>query len=143
MLQLEKLVEDVRLDEIDRNVLRLINWSIRGDILRVVCTQDVELEDYYFCNIEGQEAIAESVTFTVDCTVLYRIREEDVALGKELTISNGDITFNQILDLKVDTNETFDEREFVRDLMIEVSDTGTHPSIFMPIPDAIVKFAKE
>ena len=143
MLELEKIVEDVKLDEIDFNVLRLINWSIRGDILRVVCTQGVELEDYYFCNIEGQEALAESVEFIVDCTILYRIREEDVALGKEITISNGDITFNQIMALKVDTDEAFDEREFVRDLMIEVSDTGTYPSIFMPIPDAIVKFAKE
>ena len=142
MLELEQLVEDVKLDEIDFNVLRLINWSIHGDILRVVCTQDVELEDHYFCNLKGEEAIAESVEFTVDCTVFYRIREEDVIRGEEITISNGDIAFNQITDLKVETNESFDEREFIKDLMIEVSDTGTHPSIFMPIPDAIVKFAK-
>ena len=63
-------------------------------------------------------------------------------LGKEVIISNGDITFDQIIDLNVETNEAFDEREFIKGLMVEVSDTGTHPSIFMPIPDAIVKFAK-
>lgn len=142
MQTLEQLIEDVKLDEIDFNVLKLISWSIHGEILRVVCTQDVELEDHYFWNLEGEEAIAESVEFTVDCTVLYRIREEDVVRGEEVIISNGDITFNQIIDLKVETNESFDEREFIRGLMVEVSDTGTHPSIFMPIPDAIVKFAK-
>ena len=142
MQTLEQLVEDVKLDEIDYNILKLISWSIHGDILRVVCTQDVELEDHYFWNLEGEEAIAESVEFTVDCTVMYRIREEDVVRGEEVIISNGDITFNQIIDLKVETNESFDEREFIRGLMIEVSDTGTHPSIFMPIPDAIVKFTK-
>ena len=142
MQSLDQLIEDIKLDEIDYNVLKLISWSIHGEILRVVCTQDVELEDHYFWNLEGEEAIAESVEFTVDCTVLYRIREEDVVRGEEVIISNGDITFNQIIDLKVETNESFDEREFARDLMIEVCDDGTHPSIFMPIPDAIVKFAK-
>ena len=142
MQLLEQLIEDVKLDEIDFNVLRLVSWSIEDDRLKVICTQDVELEDYYFANIEGEEAIAESVEFTVDCTVMYRIREEDVVRGEEVIISNGDITFDQIIDLKVETNESFDEREFIKGLMVEVSDTGTHPSIFMPIPDAIVKFAK-
>lgn len=140
MLQLEQIIKDVTLEETFMTITKLVDWSVEEDKLKVKCTQAVELEDYYYM-IDDREVCFPAVGFIVDCTVLYHIDLEEVVLDGEVEISASDITFDQIVDLRVETNEIYDERSLIEDLMEEVSDTSTHPSIFMEKPEAIVKFA--
>lgn len=142
MSSLEQIVKDVVLEETFMTITKLVDWSVEDDKLKVKCTQAVELEDYYYM-IDDREVCFPAVEFIVDCTVLYHIDPEDVVLDGEIEISASDITFDQIVDLRVDTNEIYDERSLIEDLMEEVSDTSTHPSIFMEKPEAIVRFASQ
>lgn len=142
MSSLKQIVKDVTLEETFMTITKLVDWSVEDDKLKVKCTQAVELEDYYYM-INDREVCFPAVEFVVDCTVLYHIDPEDIVPDGESVISPSHIEFDQIVDLQVDTDETFDEREFVKDLMEEVSDTSTHPSIFMEKPEAIVRFASQ
>lgn len=142
MSSLEQVVKDVALEETFMTITKLVDWSVEEDELKVKCTQAVELEDYYYM-IDDREVCFPAVEFVVDCTVLYHIDPENIVPDGESVISPSHIEFDQIVDLRVETNEIYDERSLIEDLMEEVSDTSTHPTIFMEKPEAIVKFASQ
>ena len=67
----------------------------------------------------------------------------DVSLGNEIEIDGGHITYNDIVDLKAESSDPqYNEKSLLEVLKDEVSYQGAHPSIDMPIPNAIVMFSE-
>ena len=142
MSLLQQLIENVRIYEPEYNKSRLVSWSTLDNKLKVECAQDVFLEEYYYIE-DDHEVTLSSVEFTVNCTIVYTVLSRDVELGNEIEIDGGNITYNDIGDLKAECSDPqYNEKSLLDVLKDEVSYQGTHPSIDMPIPRAIVMFAE-
>ena len=142
MSLLQQLIENVRIYEPEYNKSRLVSWSTEDNKLKVGCAQDVYLEEYYYIE-DDHEVTLSSVEFTVNCTIVYTVLSRDVELGNEIEIDGGHITYNDIVDLKAECSDPqYNEKSLLDVLKDEVSYQGAHPSIDMPVPNAIVMFSE-
>lgn len=138
---LQQLIVDVTVNEPEYDKSRIVSWSVDGNKLRVNCDQDVLIEDYGYFD-DDRTVEFSSVEFTVNCDCVYTIENYDVTLGDVSRINCREIVYNQITDVKVETAASYDEKDLLEYLMLELTDPGPQPFIDMPIPDAVVKFVE-
>lgn len=138
---LQQLIADVTVNEPEYDKSRIVSWSVDGNKLRVNCDQDVLIEYYGYFD-DDRTVEFSSVEFTVNCDCVYTIENYDVTLGDVSRINGREIVYNQITDVKVETAASYDEKDLLEYLMLELTDPGPQPFIDMPIPDAVVKFVE-
>lgn len=142
MSLLQQLVVDVSIEEPEYNKCRIVNWAVEDNMIKVEYEQDVLLYDYFYYE-EDREVEFASVEFTVSCNSIFYLRSEDVKLGRMCQIENDNTHYNQIIDIKVETDASHDEKKLLEELMHTLADSkGPNPDIDMPRPFALVQFVE-
>lgn len=142
MSLLQQLVANVSVEEPEYNKCRITSWSVEDNMIKVDYERDVLLYDYFYYE-EDREVEFASIEFTVSCNSIFYLRSEDVKLGRLCQIENDNTNYNQIIDIKVETDVSYDEKKLLEELMDVMADSkGPNPDIDMPRPYALVKFVE-
>ena len=141
MSLLQQLIADVTIEEPEYDRTKIVSWSIEDDQIRVNYNQSILLNDYYYTD-DDNEVYFDSVDFTVNCNCIYVVKPEDVTLGGSVRLEYRAMLFNQIVEAKVETGESYNAQTLIDNLMLDLTDSGPMPSIDIAIPIAIVKFVE-
>lgn len=141
MSLLQQLIADVTIEEPEYDRTKIVSWSIEDDQIRVNYNQSILLNDYYYTD-EDNEVYFDSADFTINCNCIYVVKSEDVALGGSVRLEYRAMLFNQIVEAKVETGESYNAQTLIDNLMLDLTDSGPMPSIDIAIPIAIVKFVE-
>lgn len=141
MSLLQQLVADVSVEEPEYDRTEIVSWSIEDNKIKVNYNQSILLYDYYYEG-DDNEVDLDAVDFTVNCDCIYVVESGDVTLGEIVRLEYSDMSFNQITEVDVETAESYDEQTLIKNLMLELTDTGPIPAIDIAIPTAVVKFVE-